>query len=504
MKNKHNPSVSLEQFSAYMDGNLPTSEMDRISSIISKDDVLMDMVNESMEIEDAEDYYSDSSVGSESISFAEDFTLPDIENISSGNELISDFSDNWLDSEPSTFIDGDSPMDTSGLLASNQDNNTSEDFSKESPELIDSSNNSGNMKDNVNYGYKPNPSESTFDTNIYQGDHPSCAVRSQEIILRDYGISIPQDELIKFATENGWYSDDPNYGGTPREATGNILDALGIETKRFDNATIFDIVSELRAGHRIIVSVDANELWIKNEPSLRKRLFGELSNRFEDKVQDIVGIQGANHALIVAGVNVNPDDPSDMKVVLIDSGSGYVCIEYKFSDFKKAWDDSHCHMVTTTQAAPFQYNYETHQMEPSNFQTDFMPSMVVLPTGLHNQFELPTNYFDEYGDVTPEYNAWDRVIPFWENWNDEEYPYEEQMIAMRAASSSDDHHTEDDVNSLEEEDETSNVFEDDSTDESSEEDSSASSNYDDDDSDDNTFDSSDENYASDSDNDNDF
>lgn len=260
------------------------------------------------------------------------------------------------------------------------------------------------MKETVNYGYEPNPEESTFDPVIYQGAQPTCAIRSQEIILRDYGISIPQEELVKYAIENGWYNPDLEKGGTPRDATGNLLDAMGIETQRYDNATIFDIISELRVGHRVIVSVDANELWIKNEPKLYKRLFGEISNRVSDKIDDMLGVQGANHALIVAGVNVNPSDPSDMRVVLIDSGSGDVCIEYKFSAFKKAWDDSHCHMVTTTIPAPFQYNYETHQMEPSNFNTEYMSSMVEMPVGLHNQFLLSESYFEEYGDSEPAYD----------------------------------------------------------------------------------------------------
>lgn len=433
MKNKCNPSISLEKFSAYLDGNLSPADMERMSALISNDDVLLDMVKENLEIEDAEDYYSDSALESESTMLDENFGLPNIEEISSDHESISEFSDSWLDSETSISIGEEHRADS----ADNVSENTSQTDSVSAPELVESSNSSGNMKGKVNYGYEPNHSESTFDLNIYQGNQPSCAVRSQEIILRDYGISIPQEELIKFAMENGWYSPDPEHGGTPRDATGNILDAMGVETKRYDNANIYDIISELRAGHRVIVSVDANELWIKNEPSLYKRFFGEVSNRIEDKLDDLAGVQGANHALIVAGVNVNPKDPSDMKVVLIDSGSGDVCIEYKFSAFQKAWDDSHCHMVTTTQAAPFQYNFETHQMEPSNFQSDFMPSMVNLPAGLHNQFELPVNYFEEYGELTPEY-SWNHVAPFWENWDNAIHAENEHLVAACANYSQED------------------------------------------------------------------
>lgn len=471
MKNKYNPSVSLEKFSAYLDGNLSSSSMEQMSALISNDDVLLDMVKENLEIEDAEDYYSDSLIESESIMCDENFELPNIEDFSSEHEINYGLSDIWLDSEASNPIDEEPLTDSTGF--SSPIENSSQTDSERVPELVESSNSSGNMKGKVNYGYEPNHSESTFDLNIYQGNQPSCAIRSQEIILRDYGISIPQEELIKFATENGWYSPDPENGGTPRDATGNILDAMGVETKRYDNANIYDIISELRAGHRVIVSVDANELWIKNEPSIYRRIFGEVSNKIEDKLDDLAGIQGANHALIVAGVNVNPKDPSDMKVVLIDSGSGDVCIEYKFSAFQKAWDDSHCHMVTTTQAAPFQYNYMTHQMEPSNFQSDFMPSLVNLPAGLHNQFELPDTYFDKYGNLEPEY-SWNHVVPFWEKWDEENHAQREHLVASSTNSSheEDDSYTSDE---LSEGNYTSYENDDDSVDSSSEEDSSSHS-----------------------------
>lgn len=430
MSAKDNNSISLEDFSAFLDGNLPDAEMKRVSSAISNNDFLLDMLQENMEIEEAEAYYGSSDLQPEISAMESDgFALPDLQSFSEEEADFFALDDIWNDSEGSNNSVRDEIMDP---FANEVITNAAED-----------------MKSHVNYGYEPNHSESTFDHFIYQGNQPSCAVRSQEIVLRDYGISIPQEELIKFAMEQGWYSPDPENGGTPRDATGNILDALGVETRRYDNATIFDIISELRAGHRIIVSVDANELWVKNEPNLYKRLFGEITNKIEDKIDNLAGRQGANHALIVAGVNVDPKDPSDMRVVLIDSGSGDVCIEYKFSAFQNAWDDSHCHMITTTQAAPFQYNYETHRIEPSNFQTDFMPSMVALPAGLHNQFELPSNYFDVYGDITPHYNEWEHITPLWENWSDEE-SHDHQMVAKCAAEAWDD-----DAYSSDEEDERS-------------------------------------------------
>lgn len=397
MSSKFNTSISLEKFSAFLDGNLPDSEMIAISKEIAKDDFLRSMVSANAETDEIMACDSDEI---ELYSIDEStFELPPIE-VSANSEENFELGDIWIESEPSLPIDEDLTEENLHMVAAINESSPESSFSDN---ILESSHHF--MKDKVNYGYEPNHEDSTFDWNIYQGNQPTCAIRSQEIIMRDYGVAIPQEELIAFAQTNGWYDPDPENGGTPRDATGNLLDAVGIETKRYDDASIFDIISELRAGHRVIVSVDADELWVKNEPNLFKRLFGELNNKINDKLDELSGVQGANHALIVGGVNVNPDNPSDIKVVLIDSGSGDVCIEYSFKDFKKAWDDSHHHMVTTTEPAPFQYNYHTHEMEPSNFNTDFIPSMVTMPTGLQNEFHLPAEYYSKYEDYSPMYEG---------------------------------------------------------------------------------------------------
>ena len=391
--------ISLEKFSAYLDGNLSDSEMLAISQAIAKNDFLRSMVdaNEETDVMLA--------LNSDDIDFGSidesTFELPSI-NFSLNPQENFELSDIWHECESSLSIDGDFMSENEHVVAAINESLHESSFVESNLQS-----NIHHMKTKVNYGYEPNLEESKFDSNIFQGNQPSCAIRSQEIIMRDYGVAIPQDELIAFAQRNGWYDPDPVTGGTPRDATGNLLDAVGIETRRYDNASIFDIISELRAGHRVIVSVDADELWIKNEPKLYKRIFGELSNRLNDKLDELAGEQGANHALIVAGVNVNPSNPSDMKVVLIDSGSGDVCIEYSFKHFKKAWDDSHCHMVTTTEPAPYQYNYHTHQMEPSNFGTDFIPSMVSLPSEMQNTFQLSESYFANYENYIPHYGVSD-------------------------------------------------------------------------------------------------
>lgn len=246
------------------------------------------------------------------------------------------------------------------------------------------------------YGYESNtvPAKENFYPDVYQGNGNTCAIDAQMLVMRDYGIIIPKEDLINYAIYKGWFDPDPKEGGTPKDHVGDLLDACTLTTKRTENATIYDIIAELRAGHRVIVSVDANELWVKNEPNLFKKLFGNVVNKVNDGIQNVLGTEGANHALIVAGVNVNPDNPSDLKVTLIDTGSGEVCIEYKYEDFYNAWKDGKCLMVSTQVPAPYQYNYQTNMIEPSGTETSFVPSQIALPHDLNNEFRLNESFYN--------------------------------------------------------------------------------------------------------------
>ena len=254
------------------------------------------------------------------------------------------------------------------------------------------------------FGYDTNYELENFDPYVWQGYDNSCGARAQEIVLRDYGIMIPKENLIDFATQQGWFDPDPINGGTPKQSLGNLLDTCHIGTTRTENATIYDIIAELRAGHRVIVSVDCDELWIAKEPNLFKRLHGQVVNRINDGIQNLKGIEGANHAIVVAGVNVNPDDPKDITVNIIDSGTGEVCVEYTYEQFYDAWKDGNCLMVSTNVPAPYQYNYETHMMEPSGFATEYTPSTLILPDGLTNRFALADTYYTEFSDFVPPYD----------------------------------------------------------------------------------------------------
>lgn len=187
---------------------------------------------------------------------------------------------------------------------------------------------------------------------ILQPDNYSCALRSQQIVLRDFGIDIPFDQLEQIALRNGIYTNE----GTFTSDIGKVLELAGIGIHQVQGTTLSDLMDELAQGHRVIVSVDAHELWDTG-------IWGRMKNW----LFDVLGNQGGNHALIVAGVEVNPNDLNDINVVLTDPGTGHLRIEYPVDQFMDAWKDSDCFMVATDIPAPYQYDVNTGKEIPSNF-----------------------------------------------------------------------------------------------------------------------------------------
>lgn len=232
------------------------------------------------------------------------------------------------------------------------------------------------------FGHDVNRNDNTYDANIDQGPQPTCAVRSEEIVLRDFGIQIPQDELRDYAQTMGWYNE-----GTKTPYIGNLLEACGVHVHKMWGARIANLIDELSQGHRVIVSVDSDELWSK---------YGS------DEWKGFQAIDGSDHALIVAGINVDKFDPHKLSVVLTDPGNGKVYVEYNINHFYQAWQDSRFFMMATDEAAPYQYNEVTHLMEPSNFATEF--NMAKFP--FHNEFSnfygivaanIANNYVPHFG-----------------------------------------------------------------------------------------------------------
>lgn len=344
---------------AFLDGNLSSSEMQDISSLIDNDASLKQIVGASARIDDTIGSYTESDLQMPPEIMGEDFSLPDIEN------------DDFFSFGGDGFSENDNLYNHEGL-------NASENNFQESEFL----NNSENMA--KNYRTYGESGENIYDPIfIKQPDDHSCGLRSQQIVLRDFGIDIPFEELEKYALGAGVYSEN----GTYTYDIGKVLEMAGVGMHQVQGGTIYDLTSELAQGHRVIVSVDANELWYNDS------IQGKLSNWFED----VFGDQGGNHALIVAGVEVNPLNPDDTKVVLTDPGAGHLRIEYPLKQFMDAWKDSNCFMAATDNPAPYQYDAATGMEVPSNFVTEHHYNQFVVD----NSYQLSPDMINIPDDYQP-------------------------------------------------------------------------------------------------------
>lgn len=159
----------------------------------------------------------------------------------------------------------------------------------------------------------------------YQGDTGRCALYAQKFVIEELtDTEIDMEELAKLAEENGWFSEQ---GGTPMLNMDKVLDYYGIDSDMSFHNDISDIEECLQSGGKIIVAVDADEIW-----------YGEQDDLFTPG-------DGANHAVEVIGIDrTNPDDAM---VILNDSGNPNGCGEMvPLETFLDAWEDGNCQMIT--------------------------------------------------------------------------------------------------------------------------------------------------------------
>lgn len=345
--------VSEEMLGAYLEGNLSDNEVSQILPIINQDDIVSNLVTSASEYQSSENNF--------------------------GN-----FVDDQIDFPEDSFF-----------INTNETDEDMEDLNKASYNVY------GESGENL-----------TDPVYIQQPDDHSCALRSQQIVLRDFGIDIPFEKLEELAKSYGVYTDQ----GTFTYDIGKVLQIAGVGMHQVQGSTFYDLTNELAQGHRVIVSVDANELWYTDSMSKLKNWFN-----------DAIGNQGGNHALIVAGVQVNPEDPKDVKVVLTDPGDGHLRVEYPLDQFMDAWKDSKCFMAATDQPAPYQYDPETGMEIPSNFMVqqfvnDFIasngyqlsPDLINMPADYQPAF---TGHLDMVGNI--DYDTFEKE---YQNYTDSQFP----------------------------------------------------------------------------------
>lgn len=156
----------------------------------------------------------------------------------------------------------------------------------------------------------------------------TCAVVSQQMILRQFGMDVSEAELVYAATSGGFLTRD----GTSMDDVGRLLELHGVSSHR--GYGMDGLLDDLSHGHKVIVGVDSGELWGVDSP-----------------LEDLISPDGADHAVVVTGLDLS--DPSNPMVVINDpgtpDGAGRAIPLEKFLD---AWQDSGEFYVATDFAAP--------------------------------------------------------------------------------------------------------------------------------------------------------
>lgn len=204
---------------------------------------------------------------------------------------------------------------------------------------------------------------------IQQQYNDTCAIKSQQLILNDFGVPVTEDQLVQQAEQFNIYA--PGTGTQPQDV-GKLLEINGVHCTQHENATVYDLTSALAQGQKVIIGVDSSELWDNG-------LFSGIKHQF----QDYFNGEKADHALIVAGIDTT--DPNHVQVILTDPGSGEEAARYPMDQFLDAWHDSGNFMVTTDTPAPLAYNPE---MVNFDYVQGHLPSIGQMPYEYFEQHVL--------------------------------------------------------------------------------------------------------------------
>lgn len=158
-----------------------------------------------------------------------------------------------------------------------------------------------------------------------QSGENSCAVVAQMSILESLtGEQLSEEAMCRMAEENRWF--DPQTGTAP-ENVGKILDAFGVPTEQKSDASLVDIAVALERGDKVIVGLDALEIW--------QPIRDDAGQPVE---QTLPGGRNAGHAVWVTGIDQQPD--GSVKLILNDSGAPDGQMKaVDAHDFVNAWND---------------------------------------------------------------------------------------------------------------------------------------------------------------------
>ena len=175
-----------------------------------------------------------------------------------------------------------------------------------------------------------------FDPNIRQELSSSCAIKCQQLILRDYGINVSEKDLRDIASLYGWYTEEE---GVFMRNNGKLLGCFGIDYHHSQGNTIWMLKEELSKRHCVMVNLN------------HVKLSGEIvAGSYSDE---------ACHAVIVSQVVIGRKGT----VSVINPASGQVNQKCKMRSFLSAWEDSKNYMLATNIPALYKYDIASKSMK---------------------------------------------------------------------------------------------------------------------------------------------
>ena len=210
---------------------------------------------------------------------------------------------------------------------------------------------------------------------VHQTTPFTCAVVSQQMILKEFGVEVSEAQLVYDATSHGWL----HSGGTSPNDVGRLLESYGVDCHARQGADIEMMLAELAHGHKVIAAVDSGELW-------KQDWF------FEDWINS----NGADHAVVVTGLDMR--DPNHPMVILNDPGHpNGAGAAYPLNEFLNAWADSG-QMFVATDSAPgdlASHSIFGHNFDPNtgtymdlSFWTDFLASVLQAVTTVAEKYAI--------------------------------------------------------------------------------------------------------------------
>lgn len=173
------------------------------------------------------------------------------------------------------------------------------------------------------------------DKNVKEQAKYGCAIKCQQLILRDFGYDIAEKELVEIAKDNGWYHHNK---GILMCDNGKLLGCFGIGYHHLQYNTVEDVVRELKLGHRVMVNVNPDKLHDGPEVSFRHN--------------------EASHAVLITMVS-----ESKGFIFFTDPMTGNIDDLCPIDWFQNAWNDSACYMLATDASALFRYDPATQSMK---------------------------------------------------------------------------------------------------------------------------------------------